>query len=127
VGWLFRNGQINEREARSHPRRKVLQKALGGGNQFVDPQVGAVGYEPGDAFLLCTDGLVEGLFDSQINELLRSGLSSKMDSNLAQQLVHESLNNGCRDNSTALLIEIPAASASKRKPRPARTGRGTNH
>ena len=50
VGWLFRNGQINEREARTHPRRNVLQKALGGGNQFVDPQVGAVAYEPGDIF-----------------------------------------------------------------------------
>ena len=43
VGWLFRNGKINEREARNHPRRNVLQKALGGGNQFVDPQVGVVG------------------------------------------------------------------------------------
>ena len=43
VGWLFRTGQINEREARTHPRRNVLQKSLGGGNQFVDPQVGAVG------------------------------------------------------------------------------------
>ena len=46
VGWLLRNGKINEREARSHPRRNVLQKALGGGNQFVAPQVGAVAYEP---------------------------------------------------------------------------------
>ena len=61
VGWLFRNGKINEREARDHPMRNVLQKALGGGNQFVDPQVGAVAYEPGDIFLLCTDGLTEGI------------------------------------------------------------------
>ncbi len=38
VGWLFRTGQISEREARHHPRRTALQKALGGGNQFVDPQ-----------------------------------------------------------------------------------------
>ena len=32
VGWLFRNGKINEREARTHPRRNVLQKALGAGH-----------------------------------------------------------------------------------------------
>ena len=51
VGWLYRNGKINEREARTHPRRNVLQKALGAGNQFVDPQVGAVACEPGDLFL----------------------------------------------------------------------------
>ena len=52
VGWLFRNGKINEREAREHPCRNVLQKALGGGNQFVDPQIGAVAHESGDIFLL---------------------------------------------------------------------------
>ena len=52
VGWLLRNGQISEHEARTHPRRNVLQKALGGGNQFVDPQVGAVACERGDFFAL---------------------------------------------------------------------------
>ena len=71
VGWLFRNGKINEYEARTHPRRNVLQKALGGGNQFVEPQVGAVACERGDIFLLCTDGLIDGLFDHQLMEMLR--------------------------------------------------------
>jgi len=48
VGWLFRNGKLNEREARnSSTARNVLQKSLGGGNQFVDPQIGAVAHEPG--------------------------------------------------------------------------------
>src|SRR4029078_1068477 len=42
VGWLLRNGKINEREARAHPLRNALQKALGGGHQFVAPHVGAV-------------------------------------------------------------------------------------
>ena len=71
VGWLVRQGKLNEREARTHPRRSVLQKALGGGNQFVDPQVGAVAYEPGDIFMLCTDGLVEMLYEHHVVELLR--------------------------------------------------------
>ena len=105
VGWLRRNGQLNEREARTHPRRSVLQKALGGGNQFVDPQVGAVAYEPGDIFLLCTDGLVEGLYDHHVVEMLRSPEFSSSPTNPAHQLVHESLEKGCRDNTTALVIE----------------------
>ncbi len=71
VGWLFRNGKINEWEAHNHPQRTALQKALGGGNQFVEPQVGAVAYEAGDMFLLCTDGLIDGLYDSQLFDLLR--------------------------------------------------------
>jgi len=106
VGWLFRNGKINEREARNHPRRNVLQKALGGGNQFVDPQLGAVGYESGDIFLLCTDGLVEGLYDHHVVEILRDANSRRPGTDRAQQLVKEAVEKSGRDNTTALVIEV---------------------
>ena len=106
VGWLFRNGKINEHEARNHPRRNLLQKALGGSNQFVDPQVGAIACERGDIFLLCTDGLVEGLYDNQLAELLRESQSSKSISNPAQLLVENSVKNSGRDNTTALVIQV---------------------
>lgn len=102
VGWMFRNGQISEREARTHPRRNVLQKALGGGNQFVNPQVGAVAYEPGDAFLLCSDGLTEGLYNDQLVEFLRA---EEQNGNPAERLVVESLARDGRDNVTALVIQ----------------------
>ena len=98
VGWLRRQGQLNEREARNHPRRHVLQKALGGGHQFVDPQVGSVGFEPGDTFLLCTDGVVDGLFDERLSELLRAPETD------AARLVTAAVENSGRDNTTALLI-----------------------
>ena len=106
VGWLLRNGKINEREARSHPRRNVLQKALGGANQFVAPQVGAVAYETGDVFLLCTDGLVEGLHDSHLREFLRAPESTLPGASLADRLVEESLARDGRDNTTALVIRV---------------------
>src|ERR1019366_2683643 len=100
VGWLFREGKITELEARAHPRRNVLQRALGGGNQFVDPQIGAIACERGDIFLLCTDGLVEGLLDNQLVEILRESQSSKEFPNPAQLLVETSLKNSGRDNTT---------------------------
>jgi protein phosphatase len=106
VGWLLRTGKINEREARTHPRRNVLQKALGGGNQFVDPQVGAVAYEPGDIFLLCTDGLVQGLADDRLLELLRPCAPAAADFNPAHHLVQESVEKDGRDNTTALVIQV---------------------
>lgn len=106
VGWLFRNGQLNEREARTHPRRSVLQKALGGGNQFVDPQVGAVGYEPGDVFLLCTDGLVGGLFDAQLEEFLRDSQAKPDTGAEATRLVNLSVGNDGRDNTTAVIVRV---------------------
>ena len=104
VGWLFRQGQINEREARSHPRRNVLQKSLGGSNQFVDPQVGAVGCEPGDVFLICSDGLTDGLYDHHIVDVLRAPVSEC--SNPAQKLVEDSVTDSGRDNTTALVMRV---------------------
>jgi protein phosphatase len=106
VAWLFRTGRISEREARMHPRRNLLQKALGGNNQFIDPQVGAVGYEPGDLFLLCTDGLVEGLYDEQILEILRPAQRPKAGHNPADQLVTAALEKDGRDNTTAVVIQM---------------------
>jgi len=106
VGWLFRNGKINEREVRSHPRRHLLQKALGGGNQFVDPQVGAVEYQAGDIFLLCTDGLVGGLYDDELVALLRPPESAGAVADLARRLVEESLAKDGRDNTTALVVQV---------------------
>ena len=106
VGWLLRNGMINEREARGHPRRHVLQKALGAGNQFVDPQVGAVTYEPGDVFLLCTDGLFEGLYNSHLEEFMRLPQPSPPGARLADHLVEEALTKYGRDNTTALVIRV---------------------
>ncbi len=106
VGWLFRNGKINEREARNHPRRNILQKALGGGNQFVDPQLGAVACESGDIFLLCTDGLVEGLYDHHVVDILQEREASRKIPDHAQKLVKESVEKSGRDNTTALVIEV---------------------
>ena len=105
VGWLFRQGKISEREAREHPRRHALQKALGGKNQFVEPQIGAVTYEAGDLFLLCTDGLVDGFFHAQLEERLRS-LDWAADRNSAAQLTDEAVARSGRDNTTALIVRI---------------------
>lgn len=99
VGWLFRKGELNEREAKNHPRRNVLQAALGAGHQFVDPQVGAVGFEPGDRFLLCTDGVTDAIYNDQFPELLDAG------GNAAEPLVREAVARSGRDNSTALIVQ----------------------
>jgi serine/threonine protein phosphatase PrpC len=103
VGWLYRTGLINEREARTHPRRTALQKALGGGNQFVEPQVGAVAYQPGDRFLLCTDGLIDGFYNSELEELLRA---PDLAEHPAGRLVQLAVERSGRDNTTALVVDV---------------------
>jgi protein phosphatase len=64
-----------------------------------------VGYEPGDIFLLCTDGLVEGLYNDHLVELLRTP-GATAESNPAKRLVTESVAKDGRDNTTALVIQV---------------------
>jgi len=106
VGWLFRQRQLNEREAKTHPRRNVLQKALGAGHQFIEPQVGAVAIERGDIFLLCTDGVTDGLYDATILQLLRDPDAREAAVNPAMRIVQAGLERSGRDNTTALVVEV---------------------
>ncbi len=103
VGWLRRQGQLTEMQARMHPRRNVLQQALGAGNQFIDPHIGAVGYQTGDRFLFCSDGLIDGLWDRELEEQLRA---SRPLPEITQGLVQSSLESSGRDNTTAVVVEL---------------------
>lgn len=102
VGWLQRTGAINEREAKNHPRRNLLQKALGAGHQYVTPQLGAVGYSKGDRFLLCTDGVTDAIYNEQLPEILAECFNRSP----AHHLVDESVARSGRDNTTAVITSI---------------------
>jgi serine/threonine protein phosphatase PrpC len=104
VGWLRRQGKINEREARSHPMRYSINRALGAGHQFVTPHVGSVGYEPGDLFLLCSDGITDGLWDRQLLQLLREPDLPEQIKSPAPRLVEAALERSGQDNLTAFVF-----------------------
>ncbi|MEZ6056579.1 MAG: protein phosphatase 2C domain-containing protein [Planctomycetaceae bacterium] len=107
VGWLRRQGQLNEREARNHPRKNVLSQSLGSGNRYVNPQVGEISCQPGDSLLLCTDGITDGLWDRALNDLYREPDDQQQTQLPAPRLVQAALKEGSRDNTTALLVEFP--------------------
>ena len=107
VGWLRRKGELTEREARSHPRRNALNQALGAGHQFVDPHIGAVAHRRGDRFLICSDGLIDGLWDHHLDEFVRTPPKGSAAPTVAQCLVEEAVQNSGRDNTTAVVIELP--------------------
>jgi len=101
VGWLRRQGRLNEREARVHPHRNALAQALGGGQQQIEPHIGRVRCHPGDRFLICSDGLIDGLWDWRIGELAREPGPPSV-----EVMVRESVEASGRDNTTALLVEV---------------------
>ena len=105
VGWLQREGKLREIQARTHPGRNSLQQVLGGQTQTLNPQFGAIGVEPGDAFMLCTDGLVEGLWDSGMKRLIRNPGPSDV-GNPAERLVAEAVRTDGTDNTTALVLQF---------------------
>jgi len=106
VGWLLRTGRISEREARAHPGKHSLQKALGAGHQFIEVQTGSVGCEPGDLLMLCSDGLIDGLWDRQLLQYLREPSEKEAALLPAQRLVEAALERSGRDNTTALVVEL---------------------
>ncbi len=104
VGWLRRAGRLNEREARTHPRRNALHQVLGAGSQHLEPHLGAVDYSSGDRFLICSDGLIDGLWDRRIGEMLLAAAAPGRD--VARLLVTEAVAASGRDNVTAVGVEI---------------------
>ena len=105
VGWLQRGGKLREMQARSHPGRNALQQVLGGKTQSLSPQFGAIGYESGDSFLVCSDGLVEGLWNSGMKRLIRH--PGPLDvGNPAERLIAEAVRTDGKDNTTAVVFEM---------------------
>jgi protein phosphatase len=99
VGRMLKRGEINERQARAHPQKNLLDQVLGGRTRQVDPQFGRVGCLPGDRFLICSDGLIDGMWDRRIDEMARQEFS-------ADRLVRFAVSESGRDNTTAMLIEV---------------------
>ncbi|MBL9188625.1 MAG: serine/threonine-protein phosphatase [Opitutaceae bacterium] len=107
-GWLRQQGRLNEREARTHPRRNALNQALGASNQFVDPQLGELAHRPGDRFLICSDGVIDGLWDNRLEELLGTDPEPNDPRSRAHRIVDEAVAASGRDNATAVVFESAA-------------------
>ena len=98
---MVRAGQLNREEARNHPEKNIITRAVGVKNKiridFFD-----VGLYPGDKFLLCTDGLTNMVEDEDIYALVRKEASLET---AARRLVAAANRNGGKDNISVVLVE----------------------
>jgi protein phosphatase len=99
-----RLGRMTHAEALRSPLRNVITRALGTQSQ-VTPDIFELEAEPGDLFLLCSDGLTRELHDSTIESLLSEGLPTLTPlANLCSRLVEAANQAGGSDNITCLLV-----------------------
>ncbi len=98
VDELVRAGLITQEEARTHPKRNIITRALGtqGDNE---PDLLAVDTTPGDLWLLCTDGLNSMVSDKDICDAMLSRTLEQA----ADRLIELALDAGGRDNVTLIL------------------------
>ncbi len=102
---LAHNPRAHAKELANHPMRNVLTNALGAREQ-VDVHLVERDLEPGDTLVLCSDGL-HGVLD---DAALKTILDDQPDVTLAaRELVNGALDNGSRDNVTALVVRYEAA------------------
>lgn len=106
VGWLLRSGKITPTQARFHPSRNQLSQSLNAQPITLQPQIGAVRYDPGDRFVICSDGLYEGLSDINIEHFIRNRPEKNKELSEAESVVKESVTNSGKDNTTAVVIQI---------------------
>jgi protein phosphatase len=99
--WV-REGAISPEEARSHPQRNILTRALGIGSE-VGIDTGTVIPYAGDRFVLCSDGLFNEVDEPRIEATLRR-LADPQDA--SQELVRQALENGGRDNITVIVVDV---------------------
>jgi protein phosphatase len=103
VNEQIQSGVISADQARSHPLRNVVTRALGGKPDLqVDMQVHKI--QPGDLLLLCSDGLTTMIPDEEIGTVIE-GAGGDVDK-AASGLVAAANARGGEDNITVLLIRF---------------------
>ena len=99
---LVTEGLLTVDEARTHPRRNIVTRALG-----IDEQVSVdtwtIPMFDGDRFMLCSDGLVDEVPLDEITEMMREHSAPQQ---VAERLVSAAKRHGGRDNITVIVVDV---------------------
>ena len=99
---MVRMGEINAEEARTHPKKNIITRALGA-EKTVEVDFFDLKLEAGSTILMCSDGLSNMVEDSRMEEII---LDPGKDLSLkGKELIREANQNGGKDNIAVILIE----------------------
>ena len=108
---MIEAGQLTEAEARVHPNRSVITRAIGS-DPHMQPDLYELNVETGDRLLLCSDGICGMIEDNEIASIMRQAPSAQA---CADQLVEAALAAGGFDNATAVVVDVEGFKAVKEK------------
>ena len=95
---LVEDKKITREEAKVHPKKNMLTKALGC-TPYVEPDVRARNFEKGDIFIICSDGLTNMVNEKRIYDIVKEDITTAAD-----KLIKEANEAGGYDNITVILI-----------------------
>jgi protein phosphatase len=99
---LVNEGIITPEEARTHPRRNIVTRALGI-DRTVQVDVFTYDVRTGDRLVLCSDGLVDEVSDAEISKVIGQHSNAQ---ECAEALIMVANTNGGRDNTTVVVVDI---------------------
>lgn len=106
VGEMVGRGLLTEEEARAHEQRNVITRALGVRAEVEVTLAGPIPVEPGDVFVLCSDGLHEPVEDAVLTDVLLATASPLA---AAEGLIEQAKALGAPDNVTVGVVAARAA------------------
>lgn len=110
---LIEAGQITPEEARVHPNRSVITRAIGS-DIHMRPDIYELNVDAGNRILLCSDGLSSMISNNAIESIMRRQSDAQ---HCADELVTAALENGGADNVTVVVADVPGFSEVREKKR----------
>jgi PPM family protein phosphatase len=101
VASMVREGLLTKDEAEVHPRRNVLQRSMGVIENVEIDVSSAMAVEPGDTFILCSDGLHGLVKEPEMREVARMDIDSA-----TTEFVQRAIQRGAPDNVTVIVVKV---------------------
>jgi len=106
VAEQVRMGLLTDEEAHKHPMRNIVTRAMGNRLEL-EVDVSEQPIEPGDVFLLCSDGLNSMLGDKLIGEILAANRDDPAEA--CRALIDAANEHGGDDNITVIVLAVPSS------------------